>query len=77
MEILEKLEEKINKAVALIEKLTEENESLADENKRLKMQLSEAGSKLASAEKLDDMKAEKVKDRLDNILQKLNSLEQI
>ena len=41
MDALEKLEEKINRAVALIEKLNKENESLIHENGDLKSRLVE------------------------------------
>ncbi len=76
MDSLEKLEEKITRAVALIEKLTSEKKSLMDNNSRIENELSELKSKLAALEKLERGKAEKVKEKLNNIIGKLNLLEQ-
>ena len=76
MDSLEKLEERINRAVALIEKLTSEKKSLMDNNSRIENELSELKSKLAALEKLERGKAEKVKEKLNNIIGKLNLLEQ-
>lgn len=77
MDTLELLEQKINKAVALIEKLTAENEVLMEENKILKGKVSEMGSQLADAEKNNQNKSAQVKDKLNNILDKLGALEKI
>jgi len=77
MDTLEKLEEKINKAVALIDKLNKENGILIDENGQLKKRLSEAESKIAEMEKNENEKAEVVKSRLNGILDRLGTLEQI
>ena len=70
MDTLEILEDKINKAVALIDKLSSENEILAKENEQLKTNLS-------AAKKINQDKSEKVKDKLSNILDKLGKLDQI
>lgn len=77
MDTLEKLEEKITKAVTLIEKLTAEKKSLMEDNGRLKEQLTEAQAKLSEMEKSESERSEKMKNKLGNILDKLGSLEQI
>jgi len=77
MDTLEKLEEKINKALALIEKLTEENKSFKAENESLRKDLAEAKSKLTKLESQESERAEKIKGKLNNILEKLGALEQI
>ena len=76
MDTLEKLEEKITKAVTLIEKLTAEKKSLMEDNGRLKEQLTEAQAKLSEMEKSESERSEKMKNKLGNILDKLGSLEQ-
>jgi len=76
MDTLEKLEEKITRAVSLIEKLTGENKNLKEENSELRTKMSQAESKLAEIEKDDMEKTEKMKSKLGNILDKLNTLEQ-
>ncbi len=76
MDSLEKLEEKITRAVALIEKLTSDNKGLTEKNSLLLNELSELKSKLAATEKLESSKVEKVRDKLNNIIGKLNLLEQ-
>lgn len=76
MDSLGKLEEKITKAVALIEKLTNDNNVLMEKNGQLNNELSELKSKLAAADKLQGSRAEKVRDKLNNIIGKLNLLEQ-
>nr|MBN2278048.1 cell division protein ZapB [candidate division Zixibacteria bacterium] len=77
MDTLEKLEEKINKAVALIDKLNQENGHLIDENKRLKTQLTETESRITRMEKEENEKSETVKRRLSSILDRLGNLEQL
>jgi FtsZ-binding cell division protein ZapB len=76
MDSLEKLEEKITKAVALIEKLNGEKKALSEKNGQLENELSQLKSKLSKMEKLDSGRAEKVKEKLNNIIGKLNLLEQ-
>jgi len=75
MDTLEKLEEKISKAVALIEKLKDDNNRLAGENSELKQKLIDYESRLSEIEKSTGEKSEKIKDRLGNILDKLEVLE--
>ncbi len=76
MEALEKLEEKINRAVSLIEKLNGEKQNLTLENSDLKTKLTDLESKLGDLEKSDNKKAELVKEKLNGILGKLETLEQ-
>jgi regulator of replication initiation timing len=77
MDTLEKLEEKIAKAVSLIEKLSEENKTLSAENKKLKARLADVESKLASIETGETDRADRIKSKLNGILDKLEILEQI
>jgi regulator of replication initiation timing len=77
MESFEKLEEKITRAITLIEKLNEDNKRLADENRQLKLRLSETEKRLALIEKGEVEKAEKIKEKLGHILGKLEILEQV
>jgi FtsZ-binding cell division protein ZapB len=77
MDTLEKLEEKINKAVALIEKLTNDNEILINKNNQINNELSELKLKLAAMDKTEIEKSEKVRDKLNSIIGKLNIIEQI
>jgi FtsZ-binding cell division protein ZapB len=77
MEAFEKLEEKINKALTLIEKLTEENKVLRSENDRMKKELAEAKDKLGNLERLEAEWSDKMKNKLNNILGKLGALEKI
>jgi len=76
MDSLAQLEERITKAVTLIEKLNGEKKELVEKNNRLENELAELKSKLAEMEKLEGKRAEKVKDKLNNIVGKLNLLEQ-
>jgi regulator of replication initiation timing len=76
MDSLAKLEEKITKAVALIEKLNGEKKAMTEKNDRLETELSQLKSKLNEMEKLDSSRAEKVKEKLSNIIVNLNLLEQ-
>ena len=77
MDTLEKLEERINKALALIERLTEENKALKTENGNLKSELSEVRDKKAQLESLELERSDKIKTKLNNILNKLETLDQI
>ncbi len=77
MDALEKLEEKINRALALIEKLTGDNKVLREENDRLRKEVAETRSKLSDLERQEQSRSENVKERLGNILSKLESLEKI
>lgn len=77
MDALERLEERINKAVALIDKLKEENEILKNEKDRLAKDLSETRSRLTELERKDAERVEAIKTKLGNILDKLGMLEQV
>ncbi|MCX6826341.1 MAG: cell division protein ZapB [candidate division Zixibacteria bacterium] len=77
METFEKLEEKINQALSIIEKLTVDNKNLRSANDHLKKELEEVTSKLAGLEKLEVERADKMKSKLNNILNKLGALEQV
>ncbi len=77
MDTLEKLEERINKALNLIEKFTEENKVLKAENENLKSELAEVKSKMAQMESLELERSDKIKTKLNIILNKLGNLEQV
>ena len=77
MDTLEKLEERINKALSLIEKLTEGNKVLKVENENLKSELTEVKSKMAQMESLELERSDKIKTKLNSILNKLENLEQV
>ncbi len=77
MDTLERLEEKINKALALIEKLTEENKFLKSENEALKKELNDTKSRFEKMELAETERSAKIKGKLNNILEKLGALEQI
>lgn len=77
MDALERLEERINKAVALIDKLKEENEILKNEKDRLTKDLLETRSRLMELERKDAERADAIKTKLGNILDKLGMLEQV
>ncbi|HDL03819.1 MAG: hypothetical protein DRP46_03085 [Candidatus Zixiibacteriota bacterium] len=76
MDTLEKLEEKITKAVTLIERLNAEKKSLMEENGRLKEKLTKTEARLSEIEKNESERSEKMKSKLGNILDKLGTLEQ-
>ncbi|MEP0827693.1 MAG: cell division protein ZapB [bacterium] len=76
MDALERLEERINKAVALIDKLKEENQILKSEKDRLGKELAEAKARLAELERKESERADAIKTKLGNILDKLGMLEQ-
>jgi regulator of replication initiation timing len=77
MDTLEKLEERINKALAIIERLSEENKTIKVENDSLKKELTESCSKLAEFEAMESERSERIKGKLNNILEKLGTLEQM
>ena len=77
MDTLEKLEERINKALNLIEKLTEGNKVLKVENENLKSELTGVKSKMAQMESLELERSDKIKTKLNSILNKLENLEQV
>ncbi len=77
MDTFEKLEEKISRAVAFIDKLTEDKKALVKENDQLKKQLVDLQAQVTKLEELNTDRSEKVKERLSGILGKLNLLEQI
>ncbi|UCD93966.1 MAG: cell division protein ZapB [Candidatus Zixiibacteriota bacterium] len=77
MDTLGKLEEKIAKAVSLIEKLSKENNALSAENERLKTRLADVESKFGAIEADDMERTDRIKTKLNGILEKLETLEQI
>lgn len=77
MDTLEKLEDRINKALSLIEKLTEGNKVLKVENENLKSELTGVKSKMAQMESLELERSDKIKTKLNSILNKLENLEQV
>ena len=76
MDALEKLEERINKAVSLIDKLKEENQLLKSERDRLASELKETKARLGQLESTEAERADAIKTKLGNILDKLGVLEQ-
>lgn len=77
MDTFKELEEKIIRAVTFIDKLTADNKLLTDENSMLKSRLTDVERRLADMEKIDMTRSEKVKDKLNGLIGKLNLLEQI
>ena len=71
------LEEKIGKAIALVDKLNAENETFLKENEKLKAELSKLRSEMDSIEAREKDRSEKVKTTLNSILQRLEALEQL
>ncbi len=76
MDALERLEERINKAVALIDKLKEDNQILKNEKDRLGKELAETKACLMELERKDAERADAIKTKLGTILDKLGMLEQ-
>jgi len=76
MDALEKLEERINKAVSLIDKLKEENQLLKSERDHLASELKETKARLGQLESQEAERADAIKTKLGNILDKLGVLEQ-
>jgi FtsZ-binding cell division protein ZapB len=77
MDTLEKLEERINKALSLIEKLSNENRTLKAENEELKRELAVIRDEFAKLERAESERSAKAKAKLDGILEKLGALERI
>ena len=71
------LEERIKKAIEVIDRLNAENRSLLEENSRMKEELSKIHAKLVSLETKDREISDTVKLKLNNILNRLTVLEQI
>jgi chromosome segregation ATPase len=78
-----KLEERINKAVAHIEKLTEAKLLLEEENKKLRVQVTELEEELkrqqAAVARLEGQSSEvseRIKEKIEGLLNKINSYEQ-
>lgn len=71
------LEEKIGKAIELVDKLSTENESYCKENEQLKAELAKLRIEMGEIEVSDRKKSEKVKTKLNGLLLKLEKLEQL
>lgn len=71
------LEEKIGKAIELVDKLSTENESFILENEQLKAELANLRIEMGKFEERDKERSEKVKTKLNGLLQKLENLEQL
>jgi FtsZ-binding cell division protein ZapB len=83
MEALNKLEERISKAIAHIEKLTEAKNQLDIKNRQLLERVSELENELKdkeislkTLEKQSIQVSEKVKDKVEGLLNKISSYEQ-
>jgi cell division septum initiation protein DivIVA len=72
---LEIIENKIKKAVDLIDHLNDENKILADENRELREELAELRAKLSEAASNQNEIADTVKIKLGNIVNRLATLE--
>jgi len=77
MDALEQLENKISKALNLVEKLSEENKALKDENKQLSSELTKTKTELNSTESEKIEQTDRIKNRLGSILDKLDQLEEV
>ena len=74
VDYLKRLEDKVNRAIEHIEKLTVENERLEDENKHLKDSLRNCKNHL-SQDRLDDgQRTSRVREKLHSILHKIDLL---
>ena len=71
------LEEKIGKAIELVDKLSTENDSYIQENEQLKAELTKLRTEMNDFKVRDKKKSEKVKTKLNSILLKLENLEQL
>ena len=78
-----KLEERITKAVAHIEKLTEARQQLEEENKRLRAQVADLEEELkrqqAAVARLEEESSEvseRIKEKIEGLLSKITSYEQ-
>lgn len=83
MDALNKLEERISKAIAHIEKLTDAKKQLEEKNLGLSTRLSELERELkdrekslAALEKQSGQINEKVREKVENLINKINSYEQ-
>jgi FtsZ-binding cell division protein ZapB len=76
MDTFEKLEKKITKAVALIDKLAAENHDVIEKNKQLDGELADLREKLEELEIKEKEISEAVKEKVGNILKRLEILEQ-
>jgi len=74
---LELIENKIKKAVDLIDHLNDENKILSEENNRLKKELSEIQARLSEMEGREREVADSVKIKLGNIVNRLATLERL
>jgi len=83
LESLDKLEERITKAVAHIEKLNELKQKLEEENERLKgkigeleRELRDQKEKIATVEKGSARISDRVKEKVEGLLNRIESYEQ-
>jgi len=74
---LDIIENKIKKAVDLIDHLNDENKILADENLELRKELAELKAKFSEAESHKREIADSVKIKLGNIVNRLTTLERM
>jgi len=83
MDALDKLEERISKAVDFIEKLTQVKRRLEEENTHLKETISQLNEELkdqkdmaARLERQTAMMSERVKEKVEGLLSRISSYEQ-
>ena len=71
---LKRLEDKVNRAIEHIEKLTVDNERLTDENKRLQDSLRTCKNHLTQGRLEDGERTGRAREKLRSILHKIDSL---
>ncbi len=73
----QRLEEKVNQAIEHIETLTHENDEMRLANERLSEALNECRRELALVQAENGRLRDRVRDRLNSILSKVNSLREL
>ena len=71
------LEEKVGKAIELVDKLTSENKSFVVENRQLKAEVKMLKEEISGLKINDRDRSEKVRAKLNSLLKRLEDLEQL